>query len=309
MADSSGLFIHAPAPPRAGSLRASPPARPSTIGAPRAASRMKLPRLWLPLLYLALCAPVAPAETAEEVWQHFANWVRNSPPTTVRDKPVMDLYTASLLGEGFSEDESRLRVKRIAGELRQQSRANNALYWDAMFHFGGGPERPLKLLAETLQDMPPGRAVDAGMGNGRNSLYLASLGWTVTGYDISPEGLALARQRASALGVEYKIVEAGHREFSYGTAQWDLILLSYIVADEGDLETLFGKTLWDSLRPSGRIVCEGNFCEPLVQFLLPQKLPGFRLERYSDTDGIRDGWAADNLKGRVIRAVIWKRPE
>lgn len=270
---------------------------------------MKLQSIMLTLLYLALCATVTHAQTPEEVWRHFADWVRNSTPTTVRDKPVMDLYTASLLGDGLSEDEARSRVKRIAGELRQQSRANNALYWDAMFRIGGGPERPLKLLAETVQDVPPGRAVDAGMGNGRNSLYLASLGWDVTGYDISPEGLALARQRASALGVEYKIAEAGHREFDYGAGQWDLIVLSYIVADEGDLETLFGKTLWDSLRPGGRIVCEGNFCEPLVQLLLPLKLTDFRLERYSDTDGIRDGWAADNLKGRVIRAVIWKRPE
>lgn len=306
---SSSRLFQAPARLRFWSWRPHPPARRFTVGAARAASRMNLPRFWLPLLCLALCAPVAPAQTAEEIWQHFANSVRNSPPTTVRDRPVMDLYTASLLGEGLSEDEARLRVKRIAGELRQQSRANNALYWDAMFRFGGGPERPLQLLAETIQNMPPGRAVDAGMGNGRNSLYLASLGWTVTGYDISPEGLALARQRAAALGAKFEIVEAGHREFNYGAAQWDLILLSYIVADEGDLETLFGKTLWDSLRPGGRIVCEGNFCEPLVQFLLPRKLPGFRLERYSDTDGIRDGWAADNLKGRVIRAVIWKRPE
>jgi len=72
---------------------------------------------------------------------------------------------------------------------------------------------------------------------------------------------------------------------------------------------VFGAKLWDSLRPGGRIVCEGSFCEPLVLSVLPLKLRGFRLERYSDTDGIRDGWSANDIRGRVIRAVIRKLPE
>jgi SAM-dependent methyltransferase len=220
----------------------------------------------------------------------------------------MDLYAEHLAAEGIAEEEAQRRVKLIAGELRRKSRENNALYWNAMFRFGGGPERPLALLAEVVRDLSPGNAVDAAMGNGRNSLYLASLGWTVTGYDISPEGIALARKRAAALDAKYEIVQDGHREFEFGLARWDLIVLSYIVADDGDLDTVFGRKLWDSLRPGGRIVCEGNFCEPLVQKLFPLQLPGLRLERYSDSEGIRDGWAADNSRGRVIRAVIRKQP-
>lgn len=270
---------------------------------------MRFQRFLFTPLCLASCAIFVQAQTAEEVWRHFADWVRNRPPTAVRDKPVMDLYTERLASEGVAEEQARRRVKLIAGELRQQSRANNALYWDAMFHFGGGPERPLRLLAEVVRDLPLGHAVDVSMGNGRNSLYLASLGWQVTGYDISPEGIALARKKADALGAKYETVQSGHREFDFGRARWDLILLSYIVADDGDLEAVFGKKLWDALRPGGRIVCEGNFCEPLAQLLLPLKLKDLRLERYSDTDDVRDGWAADNTKGRVIRAVIRKQPQ
>jgi SAM-dependent methyltransferase len=264
------------------------------------------------LLFTTLCLAgslqVASAQTSDEIWQHFENWVRNSPAATVREKPVMDLYTERLVAEGLAEEEAQRRVKLISSELRQKSRANNTVYWDAMFRFGGGPERPLALLAEVVRDLPSGSAVDAAMGNGRNSLYLASLGWKVTGYDISPEGIALARKRADVLGAKYEIVQSGHREFEFGLARWDLILLSYIVADDGDLGAVFGRKLWDSLRPGGRIVCEGNFCEPLVQTLFPLQLPGLRLERYSDSEGIRDGWAADNTKGRVIRAVIRRQP-
>mgnify|MGYP003874579303 CR=1 FL=1 len=258
------------------------------------------------LAWLTLAAQSAQQPPPEQVWRHFADWVRNSPPSAVRHKPVMDLYREQLQAEGLPEAEARSRIQMISGELRQKSRENNALYWDAMFRFGGGPERPLPLLAETVRDLPPGDALDIAMGNGRNSLYLASLGWRVAGYDISPEGLALARQRAKAHGVEYEIHQCGHREFDFGKERWDLILFSYIVADEGDLESVFGRKLWDSLRPGGRVICEGNFCEPLARHLWKAELPGMRLERYSDMEDYRDGWAADNVKGRVIRAVIRK---
>jgi SAM-dependent methyltransferase len=260
------------------------------------------------LAWLALAALGAQPPSPEQVWQHFADWVRNSPPSAVRHKPVMDLCSEKLQAEGLSEAEARARIQMISGELRQKSRENSALYWDAMFRFGGGPERPLPLLVETVRDLPPGDALDIAMGNGRNSLYLASLGWRVTGYDISPEGLALARQRAKAHRVEYAIHQCGHREFDFGKDRWDLILFSYIVADEGDLESVFGRKLWDSLRSGGRVICEGNFCEPLVRHLWKTELPGMRLERYSDMEDYRDGWAADNVKGRVIRAVIRKLP-
>jgi len=259
-------------------------------------------------LCLAACS-IAIAQTNEEIWAHFSNWVRNSPPTRVREKPVMDLYTERLVAEGVAPSDAQRRVKTISGELRLKSRENSMVYWDAMFRFGGGPDRPLRLLDEVARNLPPGRAVDVAMGNGRNSLYLSSLGWNVTGYDISPEGIALARQRAASQGLKYEIVQGGHREFDFGIGRWDLIVLSYIVADEGDLEAVFGKKLWDALRPGGRIVCEGNFCEPLTQLLLPLKFKDLRLESYSDGDGVRDGWAADNTKGRVIRAVIYKPPQ
>ncbi len=60
------------------------------------------------------------------------------------------------------------------------------------------------------------------------------------------------------------------------------------------------------MRPGARIVCEGNAYEPLARHLWSPGLPGFRLERYSDSEDFRDGWAADNIRGRVIRAVIRK---
>lgn len=84
-------------------------------------------------------------------------------------------------------------------------------------------------------------------------------------------------------------------------------MLSYIVADEGEIDAVFGARLRDSLRPGGRIVCESNFCEPLMRSLSPQNLAGFRPESYSDSEETRNSWAGNDRKGRVIRAVIRKQ--
>lgn len=257
------------------------------------------------LLWLAPSSFPAAAQDPEEIWRHFVEWGRN-PPGNPDRKSMMELYVSRLIAEGVPEQEAERRAKLVSGELRQKSRANNVFFWDTMFRIRSGPDHPLKLLAETVRELPPGRALDVAMGNGRNSAFLASLGWQVTGYDISPEALAIARRRAQALGVKYEIVQCSHREFDFGRERWDLILFSYIVADEGDLDLVFGAKLWQSLRPGGRILCEGNFCEPLVRTLLPLKLPGFRLERYSDAEELREDWGSGSTKGRVIRAVVRK---
>lgn len=260
------------------------------------------------------CLALAPlafrcaGQPPEEIWRHFVEWGRNWSGTNPDRKSMMDLYVGDLVAQGIAEEEARRRWKIIAYEMRARSRENNQFFWDTMFRVRSGPDHPLKLLAEVVRLLKPGRALDVAMGNGRNAAYLASLGWQVTGYDISHEAVALARRRAEALGVRYEVVECDHRQFDYGRERWDLILFSYIVADEPDMEEVFGVKLWQSLRPGGRIVCEGNFCEKLVRKLLPLDLPGFRLERYSDAEELREDWGSGATKGRVIRAVVRKDP-
>jgi len=265
-------------------------------------------RTFLALLaWLALGCLQAVAQAPDEIWNHFVEWGRN-PPANPGNKSMMELYVGQLIAEGVSEQEAQRRARLISGVLRQKSRANNVFFWDTMFRIRSGPERPLKLLVEAVRDLRPGRALDVAMGNGRNSAFLASQGWQVTGYDVSAEALAVARRRAGALGVNYEILQCDHREFDFGRERWDLVLLSYIVADEDDLDLVFGKKLWDSLRPGARILCEGNFCERFIRTLFPPKLPGFRLEFYSDGEELREDWGCGSTKGRVIRAVVRKNP-
>src|SRR5262245_2862747 len=71
--------------------------------------------------------------------------------------------------------------------------------WNYVFATGAGtlfnPE-PNALLADSVKDVKPGKALDVGMGQGRNAVYLATKGWDVTGMDPAEVGLAIARQSA-----------------------------------------------------------------------------------------------------------------
>jgi len=63
-------------------------------------------------------------------------------------------------------------------------------------------KEPNALLVEAIRDRPPGRALDVGMGQGRNALFLAKKGWEVTGFDSADEGIRLAKAQASQLGLK-----------------------------------------------------------------------------------------------------------
>lgn len=60
---------------------------------------------------------------------------------------------------------------------------------------------PVSELADELS-AAPGRALDVGCGSGRDAVYLAGRGWTVSGVDGVPRAIERARQRAEKAGTE-----------------------------------------------------------------------------------------------------------
>nr|WP_041303773.1 class I SAM-dependent methyltransferase [Mycolicibacterium rhodesiae] len=60
-------------------------------------------------------------------------------------------------------------------------------------------------LAEVAPELPVGRALDLGCGEGADSVWLAERGWDVVGVDISDTALQRARSAAEARGVGDRI--------------------------------------------------------------------------------------------------------
>jgi SAM-dependent methyltransferase len=61
---------------------------------------------------------------------------------------------------------------------------------------------------ESERRPPYGSALDLGCGTGRFSIDLARRGWQVTGVDVVPKAVSIARERAREAGVEVRFVEA-----------------------------------------------------------------------------------------------------
>ena len=76
----------------------------------------------------------------------------------------------------------------------QRGTSEREWYNDTFRKDRGFSHEPNRLLVETVQTATPGKALDLAMGQGRNALYLASQNWTVTGIDLSDEGLRIARE-------------------------------------------------------------------------------------------------------------------
>lgn len=74
---------------------------------------------------------------------------------------------------------------------------------------------PAKFLVDNINILPSGRILDIAMGSGRNTVYLAKMGFTVYGVDISPENignaLALAKKTGVTIYPEIGDLENGYR--------------------------------------------------------------------------------------------------
>lgn len=111
--------------------------------------------------------------------------------------------------------------------------------------------RPNAFLTRVLSDRKPGRALDAGMGQGRNSLWLAEKGWQVSGFDISPVAIGQAVREAERRHLRIETFVTPYERFDWGKSKWDLIVFSYFFPQAALPQ------VWESLKPGGLILIEG----------------------------------------------------
>lgn len=88
-------------------------------------------------------------------------------------------------------------------------------------------EEPNRFVAEELEGLEPGSALDLACGEGRNAVWLAEKGWEVTGVDFSAVALARAHRMAGDREVEVDWVVADILDWDPGR-RFDLVLVAYV---------------------------------------------------------------------------------
>jgi SAM-dependent methyltransferase len=158
------------------------------------------------------------------------------------------------------------------------------------------------------KDLKPGRSLDVGMGQGRNTIYLAQQGWESVGFDPADRAVAAAQELATKLGVKITTHVARAEDFDWQDGTWDLIVRSYVGARE------YAAKVAQALRPGGMIVVEGfhrdaTKTRPIggaVVFDTNELLQLFaplRVVRYEDADAVAD---FGQFETRVVRLAAVK---
>jgi SAM-dependent methyltransferase len=171
--------------------------------------------------------------------------------------------------------------------------------------------RPNRFLVAEAEPLEPGCALDLACGEGQNAIWLATLGWEVTGVDYSEVAIAKARARAERDDAHVDFVCADLLEYAPSAGAFDLVLLLYFHIPATERRHVLAKAA-DALAPGGTVVVIGHDLTNLTHGVggpsdpdllstpdeLASELPGLDIEKantfFRDVAG-RDRDAIDNL--------------
>ncbi|MGH3982473.1 MAG: class I SAM-dependent methyltransferase [Pseudonocardiaceae bacterium] len=108
---------------------------------------------------------------------------------------------------------------------------------------------------EKLADLPPGRAVELGCGEGRQAIWLASHGWRVTAVDFSPVAVDRGRKIAERHGIHVGWVVADVLDYAL-PVPLDLAMILYLHIRRDEFADILSKAA-AALAPGGTLFVLG----------------------------------------------------
>jgi SAM-dependent methyltransferase len=172
-----------------------------------------------------------------------------------RDSP--NAAVRALAGRRRARLAGRRRARLHAADRWVTLAAMSSEFWDERFTaddyvYGVEPNDFLRAEAPLI---PPGRVLSLGEGEGRNAVFLASLGHAVTAVDFSAAGLRKAERLARARGVTLDLVQADLTSYEPApdTFTGVVMIFAHLLPDaRARLLPLAAR----ALRPGGRFVSE-----------------------------------------------------
>jgi SAM-dependent methyltransferase len=254
------------------------------------------------LLTMFLCSVLACGQKPEydfypEFRNSFTPTLRaENPSLSLTNEEIVDRYAAKLKSQGVSETE----IKRRASLILTEGNLLEADYWnryylDSNSNFNRAPNGFLKQMVEGKR---PGVALDYGMGEGRNAIYLATLGWEVWGFDPADAGVTLAQKRAKGLGLTLHTATVRDTDYDFGKEKFDLVLFSWT------MPLVSVQKVADSLKPGGIVVmeCGADFVSSRNEML--HKFDPLQIVHYEIVRAKSDFY--DRRETDVIRLVARK---
>lgn len=124
--------------------------------------------------------------------------------------------------------------------------------WDERYNsteYAYGVE-PNKFLAEHFNTIKKGKILSLAEGEGRNAVFLAQQGYSVTAIDTSIVGLNKGKKLAMKNNVDVEFIHADINEFYLGNQRWDGIISIFFPLPSQQRQTLY-KKLAHAVKPNG----------------------------------------------------------
>lgn len=121
---------------------------------------------------------------------------------------------------------------------------------------------PNDFLRENVHTIPKGRVLSLAEGEGRNAVFLARQGYSVTAIDSSKVGLEKAKRLAEENQVNIECIQADLGDFDLGESQWDGIVSIFCPLPPAVRKLLY-QNVMRGLKPNGVFLLEAYTPEQL----------------------------------------------
>jgi SAM-dependent methyltransferase len=265
------------------------------------------------LLAIALCGSLITSAASDDdaIWNEWVSWFQAQKkfPTLAE---LLATFRSRLVDQGMTSAEISRRMEIIQNRMSRDRDDWQRIAYNRIYSSDdpGINQQPNAFLVRIVQSLKPGKALDFGIGQGRNSVYLAQHGWDVTGFDIADEGVAAARANAGRVGVRVNAIVANANAFDWGENRWDLIVATY------EDELTYAEQIMKALRPGGWLVIEDYLFDPATRKApkpptavgpneLLEKFHKLRILHYEDLEDVSD--FGGRRKARLVRLAAQKQ--
>ncbi len=233
-------------------------------------------------------------------FEAFLQWKEKPANAKLKWNEALENYRSKLKSDGLSEEAAEKTMRLVVAY-------DEAELYDQVY--SGQPKfntKPNEFLVRAVEGLALGDALDVGMGQGRNSIFLARKGWKVTGFDVSEVGVRKARAEAARLGLSINAVHAADEEFDFGMNRWDLIAIIYAMEKHSVVRVR------DALKPGGVVVIVASHITPggypfgYESGELPKIFEGFRVLKYEEKPGVPDFGKDRNTREPLVGFVAQK---
>ncbi len=165
---------------------------------------------------------------------------------------------------------------------------------------------PTPLVMEAAKQLAPGKALDLACGIGRNALWLAEQGWSVTAVDGARSAIEILSRYATERGIrlEARVADLEKGEYQIEPSSWNLVAICYYLQ----------RNLFEAAKLG---VVPGGILVSIVHITEPGEGPTAHRLRPGELESYFQGWEIlhrhegkpnDTAHQRSVAEIIARRP-